>query len=222
MGFADFPVEIFKAMRSKPADSPKPGQTPQLLPKSSTSDALPTDKENVRKASSSSTPTLSPTALGPTTSTNSNTDPDHETAKELPHRDILGKEDTQDASLHPSDSSLSRSPQEELFTPRHLSHRASSDISPHPIHRTTTGNQLGHIPLDAAVGAGRGLGRIVGTGLKSPMDFTLSLARGFHNAPKLYGDESVRQGEKITGIQSGLKAAGKVRCLSLEYFVLHC
>lgn len=83
-----------------------------------------------------------------------------------------------------------------------------------------SGSQLGHIPLDAAVGAGKGLGRIVGAGLKSPMDFTISLARGFHNAPKLYGDESVRQGEKITGIQSGLKAAGKVRRLPQEVFVL--
>ena len=43
------------------------------------------------------------------------------------------------------------------------------------------------------------------------MDFTLGLARGFHNAPKLYGDESVRQADKVTGLQSGLKAAGKVR-----------
>ena len=85
----------------------------------------------------------------------------------------------------------------------------------HHIQRTMSGNQFGHVPLDAAVGAGKSLGHIVGTGLKSPMDFTLGLARGFHNAPKLYGDESVRQGEKITGIQSGLKAAGKVRRLPL-------
>ena len=43
------------------------------------------------------------------------------------------------------------------------------------------------------------------------MDFTLSIARGFHNAPKLYGDESVRQADKVTNLQSGLKVAGKVR-----------
>lgn len=66
------------------------------------------------------------------------------------------------------------------------------------------------MPLEAALGAGKGVGRIVGAGLKSPMDFTLGLARGFHNAPKLYGDDSVRQADKITDFQSGLKAAGKV------------
>lgn len=64
--------------------------------------------------------------------------------------------------------------------------------------------------FDTALGAGKGVSRIVGAGLKSPMDFTLSLAKGFHNAPKLYGDETVRQTEKITGLQSGLKVAGKV------------
>lgn len=64
--------------------------------------------------------------------------------------------------------------------------------------------------VDAALGAGKGVGRIVGAGLKSPMDFTLGIARGFHNAPKLYGDDTVRREDKITDFQSGLKAAGKV------------
>ena len=49
------------------------------------------------------------------------------------------------------------------------------------------------------------------------MDFTLGLARGFHNAPKLYGDESVRQADKVTDLQSGLKAAGKVCSMILRF-----
>lgn len=69
----------------------------------------------------------------------------------------------------------------------------------------------GQQSVEAALGAGKGVSRIVGAGLKSPMDFTLSIARGFHNAPKLYGDETVRQADKITDLQSGLKAAGKVK-----------
>ena len=70
-----------------------------------------------------------------------------------------------------------------------------------------------HMSFEAAIGTGKGVGRIVGAGLKSPMDFTLGLAKGFHNAPRLYGDESVRPVEKITGLQSGLKAASKVQML---------
>jgi hypothetical protein len=67
--------------------------------------------------------------------------------------------------------------------------------------------------LDNAVGAGKGIARIVGAGLKSPMDFTLGVARGFHNAPKLYGDDTVRPQAKVTDFPSGVKAATKV-CLS--------
>lgn len=67
------------------------------------------------------------------------------------------------------------------------------------------------VTLSDAIGAGKGVARVVDAGIKSPMDFTLSLAKGFHNAPRLYGDLSVRPHERITGFQSGLKAAGKVR-----------
>lgn len=66
------------------------------------------------------------------------------------------------------------------------------------------------LTLENASRAGKGISRIVGAGLKSPMDFTLGIARGFHNAPKLYGDDTVRPQGKVTDFQSGLKAAGKV------------
>ncbi|KAI9820095.1 MAG: hypothetical protein M1832_003802 [Thelocarpon impressellum] len=74
---------------------------------------------------------------------------------------------------------------------------------------TRSDSPTGTVTLDTVVGATKGVGRIVSAGLKSPMDFTLALARGFHNAPKLYGDETVRPADKVTGIHSGLKAAGK-------------
>jgi hypothetical protein len=41
------------------------------------------------------------------------------------------------------------------------------------------------------------------------MNFCLGLAKGFRNIPKLYNDDTVRPAEKITGISSGLKVAGK-------------
>ncbi|PQE18815.1 glycosyltransferase family 28 domain-containing protein [Rutstroemia sp. NJR-2017a WRK4] len=65
------------------------------------------------------------------------------------------------------------------------------------------------LTLENAIGAGKGISRIIGAGMKSPMDFTLGIARGFHNAPKLYGDDTVRPQAKVTDFQSGLKAAGK-------------
>ncbi|KAH8661569.1 hypothetical protein BGZ60DRAFT_566238 [Tricladium varicosporioides] len=60
-----------------------------------------------------------------------------------------------------------------------------------------------------ALDSGKGISRIVGTGLKAPMDFTMGISKGFNNMPKLYQDDTVREPEKVTGIVSGLSAAGK-------------
>ncbi|KAG4440404.1 hypothetical protein IFR05_004097 [Cadophora sp. M221] len=54
-----------------------------------------------------------------------------------------------------------------------------------------------------------GVGKTAGFITKAPMDLTLAVAQGFHNAPRLYGDETVRRPTRITGIKSGLKAAGQ-------------
>ncbi|GAB1195620.1 hypothetical protein APSETT444_004882 [Aspergillus pseudonomiae] len=43
-----------------------------------------------------------------------------------------------------------------------------------------------------------------------PTDFALSLSKGFHNAPKLYHDDTVEPVPKVIGINSGLRAAGKI------------
>lgn len=40
------------------------------------------------------------------------------------------------------------------------------------------------------------------------MDLSLAIAQGFHNAPRLYGDSTVRTPPRISGIRSGLRAAG--------------
>ena len=42
--------------------------------------------------------------------------------------------------------------------------------------------------------------------IKAPMDVSLALAQGFHNAPRLYGDPTVRQPVRISGFYSGLRA----------------
>lgn len=41
------------------------------------------------------------------------------------------------------------------------------------------------------------------------MDISLAIAQGLHNAPRLYGDATVRRPVRITGLHSGLRAAGK-------------
>jgi UDP:flavonoid glycosyltransferase YjiC (YdhE family) len=39
-----------------------------------------------------------------------------------------------------------------------------------------------------------------------PMNLSVALTQGFHNAPRLYGDETVRRPPRITGLHSGLRA----------------
>jgi hypothetical protein len=73
------------------------------------------------------------------------------------------------------------------------------------------------LTLENATRAGKGVSRIVAAGMKSPLDFTLGLARGFHNAPKLYGDDTVRPQAKVTDFQSGIKAAGKVLLFAFNF-----
>lgn len=43
-----------------------------------------------------------------------------------------------------------------------------------------------------------------------PTDISLSLSKGFHNAPKLYHDRTVKSTPKVIGFRSGVRAAGKV------------
>lgn len=43
-----------------------------------------------------------------------------------------------------------------------------------------------------------------------PTDLSLSLSKGFHNAPKLYHDPMVQATPKVIGVRSGFRAAGKV------------
>ena len=70
--------------------------------------------------------------------------------------------------------------------------------------------------------AARGVNRLTKAALRSPMTFTVGMAQGAHNMPKMWGDTTVRPQDKITGLGSGFKAAGKVRSPPLECNFLTC
>ncbi|KAH7135162.1 UDP-glucose,sterol transferase [Dendryphion nanum] len=54
--------------------------------------------------------------------------------------------------------------------------------------------------------AGHGFKKTGAAILKSPMYFSLAVTKGFHNAPRLYGDETVRRPPRVTGFHSGIRA----------------
>ena len=221
MGAADFPVEILRAMKIKPSEASKAPdshpssstEVPQIASSSKESVELPDPSsspasrslEDVREGRSrlqdqATSPTTEVSAsqaeqLSPTTSKDSHC-PTRAMASAL--RGSLSRASSRSRSRHSSPS------------------RAASTAEPKHQRRHS-----GQITLEAALGAGKGIGRMSGALAKSPMDFTMGVARGFHNAPKLYGDHTVRQSEKVTDLQSGLKAAGKVSLRHLDVYCSH-
>lgn len=167
-----------------------------ITSRATTQDRLPLSPlEQTASQGSERSPLSSPRVLSPVTSQDNN---NH-------HRSLLGSA-LGDGRRRSGSNSRSHS-------------RTSSPSRHRPFCPSSPGRERSHSRgpsvdpaerLDTIMHTGKGVQRIVGAGIKSPMDFSMNIARGFHNAPKLYGDETVRQHEKITDLQSGLKAAGKV------------
>ena len=233
MGFADFPVEIFKGLRTKSHEgsthaegehtpresisSPRPSMSslrgsissPQQDEFANLDTNVPArDESQLSLASTSTSLSLkdtvgtdgdvleevtSPTSLQSPISGTAGHEGKHKARSD--HRSFLGH-----AIRRRSSSRHSR--ERSTAETEHEDHHLRRSVSDHA-------HQAQEISLNTVIGAGRGASRIVSAGLKSPMDFTFMLARGFHNAPKLYGDDKVRELEKVTDLQSGLKVAGK-------------
>ncbi|TVY28311.1 Sterol 3-beta-glucosyltransferase [Lachnellula hyalina] len=227
MGMADFPIEIFRAARSK--------KDARLARKETTKDGL--SGSDTIETSSRSRSQLDLAAeeavespaepLSPRVSTSTLTlKTSHESA-ERSSSDTAGTGDTSLTSMSTERAgrgnalkealrgTLSRTRSQSREGAARIGRSFSKDrsstsrtASPGGA-RTPKEFDTSALTLDNAVGAGKGVARIVGAGLKSPMDFTLGIARGFHNAPKLYGDDTVRPHAKVTDFQSGVRAATK-------------
>jgi UDP:flavonoid glycosyltransferase YjiC (YdhE family) len=219
MGVADFPVAALKALRIHPDSVKKAPTDPQSLESTSTPEQQVNQPELVHgdSAVSSTTKSSSP---APGASTGGTFNLDESFARMgSPH---LTADDKTDKDKRNRSSSLAAALQGRFGDQiRRPSSRGSSSGSraSSPSRKNTPQSQTqalqGGEPnireiIDAAFGTSKGVSRIVGAGFKSPMDFTHALAKGFHNAPKLYGDESVRKADKITDFKSGLRAATKV------------
>ena len=88
----------------------------------------------------------------------------------------------------------------------------NSDANPPPISRATTGGSLTEPPSKSAVvsrDVAKGIGHSAKAILAMPLEMYVALTLGFRNAPRLYGDNTVRPPvDTISGFRSGFKAAG--------------
>lgn len=55
----------------------------------------------------------------------------------------------------------------------------------------------------------KGAGRFVKAVVQGPVDISVNITRGFHNIPKLWGDDTVRPQERVSDLKSGVKAVGR-------------
>ena len=218
MGIADFPVEIFKAFASKSLEERriKTETTKLLSPTTNPNDEL-SDRASITATSLSHSPSSSAITLAcsPQQDGCPITPDDRDLSGSISHSltstlisSRLNNDSQVDIETQSQDSETGALNGESRLGHSSKSGRGRKNTSRHASQQNSAKGL--QISFDTALGAGKGVSRIVGAGLKSPMDFTLGLAKGFHNAPKLYGDTTVRQADKITGFQSGLRAAGKV------------
>lgn len=221
MGVADLPIETLKALKIHPDSNQQRadvgahsstkrdasgGVSPNVMPSSgATVSSTGSDDvaavANMDANQASDVPSLGPTSQGDNDGALSTSQVPSE-KDSRPNTPISGAS----SMAHTSAGLLDPSPSASRSGFRSGDHRESSP-SPRPSDRDRPPDRF---DFESALQTGKGVSRMVGAGVKSPMDFTLALAKGFHNAPKLYGDKSVRQSEKITGIQSGLVAATRV------------
>ena len=60
------------------------------------------------------------------------------------------------------------------------------------------------LPVTIVVSSAHGIGHSVKALVNLPIEVGYALTRGFHNAPRLYGDDTVRHSRKINDFQTGL------------------
>jgi hypothetical protein len=225
MGVADFPIETLKLLNIHP-ETKKGKEKAKQTEGDSTSDLSRSESRGLNElhGSAANSATTLPGINPPTPS-------DTDTLRNRSITDLSGASRPTSPTTPDHRSSFmaqamaqtgSRSPSQDRHrlhcpTERPGHHRARSisaaELRSNSGSATSTksfSEKLCDMNHDSMIGTGKGVGRIVGAGFKSPMDFSLNVAKGFHNVPKLLGSD-VRQVDKVTDLQSGLRTAAKVR-----------
>ena len=233
MGVADFPIEIFRAAKKNQAQKHDAKEAAGQSSTSGSSTPTISSGSNSRPdlgygAEDISEPNLKETAE----SLGDSSGPSTKTSYESTNRSLkdLTSPGTPLSSISSAKRPRGRSLRDALkgaSSRSRSSSRESGTASPSRLGRCRTPTRSkpaefdpSKLTLDNVTRAGKGVSRIVAAGMKSPLDFTLGLARGFHNAPKLYGDDTVRPQAKVTDFQSGLRAAGKVFAFDFTFDAL--
>lgn len=241
MGVADFPIETLKLLNIHPDSQKGKGKAKQTEEDSTPESGSRAGIEPVSRTPTDMRPATTSNTSLTLAHSSSTLDGRHSTLSQTPTASTptSPRADTErlgfmaQAMAQSTQVSRSRSPSRDrgLFTPRSNHSRKASQsraasVSASDIHdksgsvytdKSGFSERMFNMNQESIINTGKGVRRIVGAGFKSPLDFSMNVAQGFHNVPKLYGGE-VRQVEKVTDFQSGLKTAAKVRVFSTQRY----
>ncbi|KAB5558551.1 glycosyltransferase family 28 domain-containing protein [Coniochaeta sp. 2T2.1] len=108
---------------------------------------------------------------------------------------------TSENSGDDSDAEPCENPNSHSRTRMHRSNTVDTEATASTVESEHPAEEAIHHIGSGAVKSARALAR-------APVDLSMAVAQGFHNAPRLYGDDTVRRPPRVTGIHSGLRAAG--------------
>ena len=206
MGVADFPIETLKALKIHP-EAPRRKKSTQPAGEASSESAVagPSRSETVMSEDSADAKTISTVAESTTsadtlpTSTPSSPPSVSRAGSSFNFQESLDK--IQSPPLSPGRLQPRSTAMEDALKGNADGGKARS--------RSGSRSRGTQDYLEQAAGTSKGVNRIIGAGFKAPMDFSMALSKGFHNAPKLYGDDTVRKSSQVDGFASGQKAAWK-------------
>lgn len=188
IGFADMPLEIRKAQKAKAIQSTKDSKP------SSTSNSITTGHQ--------------PTSVDQNSISSSVFDEDLAQANTSSNTSFsLSNLDCQSFYAYSDSSRAGEAGPSSL---------GKSEVSSSTRSSTKLGSRVLQTSGPVVVGFSKGIRRILIVGFNSPWEVSLSAARGFHNFPMLYGDDTVRPPKRITGVWTRLNAAGKVSAPKLR------
>ncbi|KAF2006736.1 glycosyltransferase family 1 protein [Amniculicola lignicola CBS 123094] len=215
MGIADFPIETLKLLNIHPDN--KKGKEPAKERKDSEASSvrtgrLPNSRTTTHTQGSASEASSSRSNVNEhSTAPTGTISPRSSTSSELTRVGTPGTPTSRGtfmAQAMAASTQVSRSSSRDRSRSRLERSRTISAAELRSETGSTFQDRMRGMNTDAAISTGKGIGRIVEAGFKSPMDFTLNVAKGFHNVPKLYGGE-VRQVDKVTDMQSGVRTGLK-------------
>ena len=228
MGVAEFPVDTLKALKIHPEASKKRKEQKQQQEQEQQEQEQQRQEQQEAEEAGSSIEATSGTASDEKSSTlvsrQSTTDATTSSGADTPATSRSGSTFNVQESLARIQSSASAGSKDGASSPRGNMPQSMANALRGQLEgqrqrsrsgsRSRSGNATPtdgkkENPLDTVIGTGKGIRKIVGAGFSSPADFTLGLSKGFHNAPKLYGDDTVRKPDQVTDFKSGIKAASK-------------